>query len=294
MSGSATQVAVTGAGGKTGHAVVLGLLGARHPVRALVHHGEQGVALREAGATVVVGDQRRTADLETLFQGCAAVYHIPPNLSADEDVMVSAVIAAAAERGTRRVIYHSVLHPQTSAMPHHTAKLGVEERLLASGLETVFMQPAPYMQNLEPYVRRAVGGQAVTFPYSADVVLSMVHLADVGAAAAAVVDGPEHEGAAYQLCSPDVLTQGEAWDLLLARLEGVEAPYRRAPTASWVGDVDGLSARQADWLEAMFRYYDRFGLRGSPVPLRTLLGREPRGLRSYAEELARRLARSEG
>lgn len=288
------RVAVTGAGGKTGRAVIVALLAAGHRVRALVHRQELAATVVAAGAEVVVGDQRRPDDLVTLLADCAALYHIPPNLSADEEQMVTAALTAADRQGTRRVIYHSVLHPQTSAMPHHRAKLAVEDRLLTSGLETVFLQPAPYLQNLEPYVRRAAATGAVAFPYSPDVVLSMVHLADVAAAAVAVVTGVQHVGAAYQLCGPDVMNQGAAWRVLSARCGLGAVVYRRRPPSAWVEKHTPLQGRERAWLTAMFDYYDRHGLRGTPLPLQALIGREPFGLDTFAEQLATGVAHARG
>ncbi|TIU90484.1 MAG: hypothetical protein E5W03_00435 [Mesorhizobium sp.] len=40
-------------------------------------------------------------------------------------------------------------------------------------------------------------------------------------------------------------------------------------------------------LRAMFDHYDHHGLLGNPLTLRAILGREPRSLRAYLEELAR-------
>ncbi|MER9598957.1 MULTISPECIES: hypothetical protein [unclassified Mesorhizobium] len=39
-------------------------------------------------------------------------------------------------------------------------------------------------------------------------------------------------------------------------------------------------------MQTMFEHYDHHGLLGSPVALRAILGREPRSIRAYFEELA--------
>ena len=59
-----------------------------------------------------------------------------------------AVAAAARTQGVTRFVYHSVLHPQIEAMPHHWEKMRVEEMLFASGLALTMLQPAAYMQNI--------------------------------------------------------------------------------------------------------------------------------------------------
>jgi hypothetical protein len=44
--------------------------------------------------------------------------------------------------------------------------------------------------------------------------------------------------------------------------------------------------KQVSPIERMFQWYDNHGLLGNPLVLRAILGREPRTLRAYFEELA--------
>ncbi len=197
-------VAVTGAGGKTGRAVLQAVVAAGHTARALVRDPREGDALaRSHEAEAVIGDMTDTDELVRLVAGADVIYHIPPNMSTVELQMAEAVVAACERAGVTRLVYHSVLHPQCRTMPHHWAKLEVEDHLLRSGLETVFLQPAPYMQNLHVYLEAAVAGTPMPFPYGPHVVLSMVDLTDVAQAAAAVLVGDEHVGGTYQLCAAD-------------------------------------------------------------------------------------------
>jgi NAD(P)H dehydrogenase (quinone) len=64
-----------------------------------------------------------------------AIYHICPNVSRDEVAYARAVATAARTHGVTRFVYHSVLHPQIEAMPHHWQKVRVEEMLLAAGFD---------------------------------------------------------------------------------------------------------------------------------------------------------------
>jgi NAD(P)H dehydrogenase (quinone) len=163
----------------------------------------------------------------------------------------------------------------------------VEERLLASGLDVVILQPAPYLQNLDPYLAAARRGSPMAFPYGAHTRLSMVDLRDVGQAAAAVVTGDEHTGGTYQLCGPDRLTAGEVWDRAMARF-GIDSGYPATDADAWrEGPGRELEGRVADWLASMFRYYDAHGLAGSSVASAALLRRAPHGLDDHLDELAR-------
>lgn len=285
-AGTARTVAVTGAGGKTGRSVLRALVDAGHRTRALVRPGSDAAArVADTRAATIVGDMTLVEDLLRLLDGCDAVYHIPPNMTDAEQRMAAALIEACVRAGVPRIVYHSVLHPQIQAMPHHWHKLRVEELLLASDLEIVVMQPAPYMQNLLPYLAAARHGRVTPFPYGPHVALSMVDLRDVGAAATVVVDGDEHLGGTYQLCAGERLTQGQAWAQACAALD-LTAPYRHVDASQWQRTA-GRQAPEpaAGWLVSMFEYYDRHGLVGSSLPLARLLGRPPRSLAAFLADL---------
>ena len=73
--------------------------------------------------------------------GVQAIYHICPNVSRDEVAYARAVAAAARTHGVKRFVYHSVLHPQIEAMPHHWQKMRVEEMLFVAGFDLTVLQP---------------------------------------------------------------------------------------------------------------------------------------------------------
>jgi hypothetical protein len=45
-------------------------------------------------------------------------------------------------------------------------------------------------------------------------------------------------------------------------------------------------------MQSMFAHYERVGLRGNPLTLRAILGREPRTLAAFFQELAGAATRS--
>jgi uncharacterized protein YbjT (DUF2867 family) len=93
------------------------------------------------------------------------------------------VVAAALAKGVSRFVYHSVLHPQIEAMPHHRAKMRVEEMLFASGLELTILQPAAYMQNILGARRSVIHDGVFRVPYPVETRLSLVDLHDLADAA---------------------------------------------------------------------------------------------------------------
>ena len=281
------MILVTGAAGKTGRAVTRALAARGEAVRALVHRPEQSQFVQALGAQeVIAGDMRLQATLEQATEGVRAVYHICPNMCPDEVAIGQAMIAAARSAGVEHLVYHSVLHPQTEAMPHHWQKLRVEERLFESGLSTTILQPAAYMQNVLAYWETIVGQGVYPVPYAVETRLGMVDLEDVAEAAAMALTEAGHTGATYELAGAEVLSQTEVAVILG---QGLGRPVRAqaVPLDAWEQRArgSGLGDYQVETLIQMFRYYERFGFWGNPRVLGWLLGRPPTGFGAFVERV---------
>jgi NAD(P)H dehydrogenase (quinone) len=278
------MILVTGAAGKTGKAVIgeLALQGA--DVHAFVHRDTQVSGVEDAGAAnVTIGNLDDAGALGAAARKCEAIYHICPNVSADEVVYARAAITAATENGVRRLVYHSVLHPQIEAMPHHWQKMRVEELLFASALDVTILQPTAYMQNLAAAWTSITGKGIYPIPYPILTCFSLVDLDDVAEAAALVLTQDGHGGAVYELCGTAPLNQREVADTL-AEVLGRRVRAEAETPEAWETRVRkaGMPDYQRETLAKMFRYYAAHGLRGSPNTLRWLLGRPPTTLAEFA------------
>jgi uncharacterized protein YbjT (DUF2867 family) len=259
---------VTGAAGKTGRAVTAALRSRGVDVLPLV----RGVVDLDTGA-----------GLDRLA-GCDAVYLVAPNVHLDEPGIVRRVLAAAADSGVERVVYHSVAQPYVPAMPHHVDKALAEDLVRRSDLGWTVLQPCAYVQN---FVEQLGAGQPeLSVPYDADRPFALVDLDDVAEAAAVVLSEPGHVGATYELGGPDAVT---VRDVAAAASEvlGVEVPVRTTTPAEWAtGPGASLAEHARTRLLAMFEYYDRHGLLAGSLALAGLLGRRPTAVRDV---LAREL-----
>ena len=223
-------------------------------VAVLGGHGKSGRAVCDALATRGVEalplGRADGPDLVRAVTGCDAAYVIAPNLHPDEPAYVASALAALAQAGVGRVVYHSVASPYVPAMPHHLGKARSEDLVRRSGLEWTILQPGAYLQNLD------LAGP-VEVPYSPDVPFGFLDLGDLGAAAAVVLTQPGHGGATYELAS-------------------------RVATVRELADEAGVPARQVPdpgthpWLSAMFAYYDEHGLPVGTRALASLLDRPDR------------------
>ena len=282
------MILVTGAAGKTGRAVIRALVARGEAVRALVRRPEQMQSVEEMGAQqVVVGDMRLQAPMDRAAQGTRAIYHICPNVHPEEVSIGQTAIAAARSAGLEHFVYHSVLHPQVEAMPHHWLKMRVEEQLFQSGLSYTILQPAAYMQNVLAHWGRILEQGVYSVPYAMKTRLGMVDLEDVAEAVAIVLTEPGHGGATYELAGSEALTQTEIAAILSQQL-GRPVRAEAVPLETWERQAreSRLGDYQVETLVKMFHYYERHGFWGNPRVLGWLLGRPPTTFAAFIERVA--------
>ena len=283
------MILVSGAAGKTGRAVIRALVAKGENVRALVRRPEQTELLEKVGAReVVVGDMRVQATMDRAAEGVRAVYHICPNVSPDEVAIGQIAIAAARAAGVEHFCYHSVLHPQVEAMPHHWEKMRVEAHLFESGLRYTILQPTAYMQNVLAHWDQILERGTYPVPYAVETRLSLVDLEDVAKAAAIVLTEPGHAGATYELVGEGAMTQIEVAEVLSRQL-GRPVHAEVVPLNVWEqrARAAGSGDYQVETLIKMFRYYERYEFWGNPRVLGWLLRRPPTTFATFVERAAR-------
>jgi len=274
------MILVTGAAGKSGRAVVTALAAKGAAVRAFIRSpAHAGELLALGAAEVSFGSFEDARTLAQAAAGARAIYHICPNVSRDEIAYARAVATAARTHGVRRVVYHSVLHPQIEAMPHHWQKMRVEEMLFEAGFDLTVLQPTAYMQNILGAWDGIIRDGVFRFPYPAATRLSLVDLDDVGEAAAIVLTQDGHHGASYELAGTPALSQSDVAAALGVAL-GRSVRAEEEPLAAWEARAraGGMGEYERITLAAMFRYYAAYGLVGNAHVLRWLLGRPPTSL----------------
>jgi NAD(P)H dehydrogenase (quinone) len=276
------MILVTGSAGKTGKAVVRRLVEQGQIVRALVFRAEQIQALETLGAhETLAGDMRSLDFVQRVLMGVDAVYHICPNVHPDEIAIGEMLIEAAKAVGIKHFVFHSVLHPQVEAMPHHWKKMRVEERLFESGLPYTILQPAAYMQNIMTQWENIVKTGKYIVPYVVESRISMVDLEDVAQVVAKVLlessangDKVLHVGATYELVGTPPMSQTEVADVL-SQWIGHLVQAECLPIDDWKrrARASGLDDYRIDTLVKMFEYYEKHGFGGSPIVLSWLLNR---------------------
>jgi NAD(P)H dehydrogenase (quinone) len=212
MASSGT-ILVTGAAGQIGAVgrIVTGLLLERElPVRAMVRReDDRAVALRAAGAEVVVGDLLEPADVFRVVRGCRRVYF---GMSVSAGYLEATVIIAAVVRelGVDALVNMSQMTVSQMSIQHTTPspqqrQHWLSEQALAwSGLPVVTIRPTVYLEGFFlPLTRPSVRdrgrielpfGRGKTNPVATDDVARVV--------AAVLADPGPHLGQIYELTGP--------------------------------------------------------------------------------------------
>jgi len=278
------MILITGAGGKTGRALIQGLAKVER-LSAFVHSEDHVAAVKALGAEKVdVADLRDESAVHSAMEGARAVYHICPNMNPDELMIGKLVVRGARKAGVPHLVYHSVLHPQTEKMSHHWQKLRVEEIILEAGLPFTILQPAPYMQNLMAGWKSIVEAGVLRVPYSVRSKFSFVDLEDVAEAAKIVLTEPGHTHAIYELAGTLPMSHAEVAEIFGSVLKhNVRAESEEI--SNWRLRTKGISEYASENLIKMFAYYDQWGLVGNINILRWLLNREPTSFETFVQRI---------
>ncbi|TGS08807.1 NmrA/HSCARG family protein [Mesorhizobium sp. M2E.F.Ca.ET.209.01.1.1] len=267
-----------GAAGNFAGSVIPALATRGARVRAFIRRPEQAELVRGHGATeVAIGDLRDRPALDAALKDVGAVFYIAPAFIPGEADVGKTVVKAAINAGIRRFVFSAVIHPVLSDLVNHVAKAPVEEAVLNSGLEYTFLHPARYFQNYAAFWPKVVKEGVLAEPWSSETRFSLVDYRDVAEVAAIALTEDRLLFGTFELCAPGQLDRHEVV-ALMSDVLGRKIGERRDPGV--LGDV-------SQGLRAMFAHYDHHGLLGNPLTLRAILGREPRLLRAYLEELAR-------
>lgn len=204
-------VAVLGATGQQGGAVVRALLERDRPVRALARDPGSGPARRlaRAGVEVVAADMGDPRSLRAALEGAGAVFSVQPSsgqagsgVTDDDEVRLGvAVVDAARDAGVGHLVYSSAnaVGPDPTGVGHFDTKARIEEHVRASGTPSTILRPAAFMEILLLPGSGLADGR-LTFLNRPDQPMQFIAAEDVGRVVADVLGDP----AAWTGCTLEV------------------------------------------------------------------------------------------
>jgi uncharacterized protein YbjT (DUF2867 family) len=248
-------VAVSGATGRQGGAVVRQLLAGGSGVRALTRRPASNEAnvLRDLGAEVVLCDLDDEGSVRAAIGGASGVFLTTTpyeNGTVAEEHQAQVVIDAAVWAGVAQIVYSSVAcADQLTGVPHFESKGRVESRLNRAGFEsTTVLRPTLFMEMLlgKAFRRDLAEGQ-IKFIFEPATSIAMIAVQDIGAFAALAFAHPhELNGRVVDLCGERPSLESLAASMSAAL--GRSIRYVQVGASDLAPDVSPKIATQR-WLE---------------------------------------------
>jgi NAD(P)H dehydrogenase (quinone) len=234
------RIAVTGATGHLGRLVIDALLARGVPAGqlvAVVRDTGKAAALAARGVQVRHGDYDRPDTLASALAGTDEVLLVSGSALGQRVEQHRAVVDAAAAADVGLLAYTSIPKVATTALLLAAEHRATEELIRASGLPHTFLRNCFYLEiytdQLPTYLEHgAIVGAAGHGRVSA------AARADYAAAAAAVLTGDGHDGAAYELGGDAAFTMTELAAAVSART-GRDIAYRDLPVEAYTRVLTG-------------------------------------------------------
>lgn len=269
------SVAVTGATGKLGGAVVGELLKVRAPdsIVALVRDPARAADLKARGVQVRAAPYEDREALRTALDGVSALLLVSGSEVAARVSQHRNVIDAAKAAGVGRLAYTSIAKAETSTNPLAPDHKATEAYLRASGVPFTMLRDNWYTENYYPNIEQARRTGTVVAAAGKGKVASATR-ADYAAGAAAVLTTEGHEGKVYEFSGD------HAWDfdeLADAISQVIRMPVRyEAVTSETLMErleAQGLAAATARFVAAMDQSIEAGDLAAVSPDLSRLVGR---------------------
>lgn len=235
MAKAGRTILVTGGTGHQGGAAARHLLADGWQVRALVRDPAKpaAVALREAGAELVVGDLLDPASLARAAEGAYGVYSVqtPFGPGAGDEVTEGVNLAKAAQdAGVSHFVYSSVRGADDPGdVSYAVSKHRIEEYLAASGLAVTVWRPVTFMENFLRQRDDIMGGRFVG-PEPPGALKQMTAVDDIGRFVALAFSDPARFIGVTMEIESDEMSWGEV-AATFARVLGRPVEYVRSDAA---------------------------------------------------------------
>ena len=282
------MIAVVGATGNTGRAVVKELVGlGRNPI-CIVRNPNKAREVLGAEANAEVAELTDRAALEKALQGVTSVFvvtgHNPQMVDQQNNVL-----DAALKTGVKYLVRVSGGRAVVGANADSVVGRGhhaIEERLRGSGIGWVILRPGLFMQNTFAQAALIKNENKMVLPTPKDLPIAFIDVRDTGALGARIlIDPVPHVGKTYEFTGA-LTNYGEFADAF-SQVLGKPITYVEATIEQ---TEQALRARgMPDWLVGHLLSIARIAAKGgfsseNTEPIRTIVKRAPITARQFVED----------
>ena len=282
------MIAVVGATGNTGRAVVKELQGLGQNPVCIVRNADKAREVLGANAKTAVAELTDRGALEKALQGVTSVFVVTGHNPAMAEQQIG--IMEAAERagakylvrvsGGRAVVGPDV--PSVVGRGHYA----IEEALKKSKLGWVILRPGLFMQNTFAQAALIKGEGKMVMPVAKDKPMALTDVRDTGALGARVVANPApHAGKTYEFTGK-LTTYGDFAEVFSQVLG---KPVACITTTVEQAEQTMKSRNMPDWLVTHLVMIAKLSVEGAfsnenTQPIRDIVGRDPITARKFVED----------
>jgi NAD(P)H dehydrogenase (quinone) len=281
-------VAVVGATGNTGRAVVKELRGLGENPVCVVRNADKAREVLGADARTAIAELSDRPALEKALAGVKSVFVVTghnPGMVEQQNNVLDAALAAGAKYLVRVGGGRTVAKADSESVVGR-GHAAIEERLGSSDIGCVILRPGLFMQNVLGQAASIKSDSKMVLPFAADLPVALIDVRDTGAVGARILlDPAPHVGKTYEFTGKRTTYREFA-----AVLSGV-----LGRTITYVGITpeqaeQGMKARNMpDWLVAHLVTIAKIGEAGGfstedTKVIEDLVGRAPITTKQFAED----------
>jgi NAD(P)H dehydrogenase (quinone) len=281
-------IAVVGATGNTGRAVIKELKALGQNPIAIVRNAHKAREVLGADAKIAVADLGDKAALEKALQGVDRVFvvtgHNPGMVEQQNDVLDAALKAGA--KYLVRVGGGRAVAVKDSASVVGRGHHAIEDRLKGSGIKWTILRPGLFMQNLFGQAATIKSDGKIVMPYPADSPIAWIDVRDTGAVGARILADPEpHAGKTYEFTGKRTTNAefAEEFSQVLGR------PIAYVPVTVEQNEAAMKARNMPDWLVAHLVTIAKLGNSGgfsneNTKPIEDFAKRPPISTKKFVED----------
>ena len=283
------MILVTGAGGTVGSEVLKQLRGTGEAVRAAFHNAQKSAKAKSEGIDSVVLDFADRERVAAALKGIDKLFLLGPT-AANQSELENNVVDEAKKAGVKHIVKLSVLDAPEKEYIFARWHRAVEENIENSGIPYTFLRPTGFMQNYVTYMGETIRSQNAFYLAVGDAKTPFVDVRDIAAVAVKALTEPGHEGKAYNLTGPQLLSNYQVAEKL-SRALGREIKYVAIPPDAFRqgAKAAGLPDFYIDALLDLDAFYGAYEQTVADSVER-VTGSKPRNFDEFARDYAHALA----
>jgi uncharacterized protein YbjT (DUF2867 family) len=270
---------IIGASGTVGSRIVEQLAREGHSVRATTHR--RNAVENRKGIERVYLDVATGEGIKQAFEGVSRAFLLSPPGYADQQKVLSPLIAEAKRRNLEKVVLMTAMGANAADTPLHRA----EQELKATGLRYNVVRPNWFMQNFNTFWLAGIRDEGrIALPVGT-AKTSFIDARDIAAVAARLLTTDDQDNRDFDITGPVALDH-DAVAHILSEATGRKVAFEDIEPGMLRKGLlaGGVPADYAEFLLVILGFLKQGYAKRTTGLVRQLLGREPIAFEQYARE----------